>query len=61
MNKIKEILGQCGRNDIWLFQPLLNQTSVNKQIKAILTDQFKQDWHSQLELSNKSKVYMSFK
>ena len=61
INKIKDILGQCGRNDIWLFQPLLNQTSVNKQIKAILIDQFKQDWYSQLGLSNKSKVYMSFK
>ena len=33
INEIKEIFGQCERNEIWLFQPFLNQTAINKQIQ----------------------------
>ena len=34
---------------------------MHKTVKRILIDQYKQEWHEQLQLSNKGKIYNSFK
>ena len=60
-NKIKEILLSVGRPDLWENQFQIQQTNVHKTVKRILIDQYKQEWHEQLQLSNKGKIYNSFK
>ena len=40
----------------------IQQTNnVHKVVKRCLIDQYKQEWHEQLQLSNKGKTYNSFK
>lgn len=61
ISKIRNILNECGKTDVWIYQPYLNIHSVHKQIKLTLTDLFKQHWNSQLDSSNKPKNYKTFK
>lgn len=61
ISKIKEILNSVGRPDMWENQFHLNQTNIHKQVKQTLIDQFKQQWHEQLQESNKGRIYNSFK
>ena len=60
-NKIKEILYKVGRADLWQNQFQINHNQINKIIKQTLIDQFQQQWHAQLQSSNKNKNYSNFK
>ena len=60
-NKIKEILITVGRPDLWENQFNINQGNLHKTIKQTLIDQFKQNWHEQLSLSNKGRLFLNFK
>ena len=57
----KEILISVDRPDLWHNQFKITQRNLHKTIKQILIDKFKQSWHDQLQQSNKSKIYNSFK
>ena len=61
LDKIKEILTSVGRLDLWVNQFLIEQKNIHKGVKQILIDQFKQNWHDQLQQSNKGKIYSNFK
>ena len=58
---IKEILLSVGRLDLWENQFQIQQTNVHRVVKRILIDQYMQEWHEQLQLSNKGKTYNFFK
>jgi hypothetical protein len=60
-NKIKEILNSVGRPDLWQNQFQINQQYIHRQVKQTLIDQYKQSWHEELQISNKSRIYYSFK
>ena len=60
-NKIKEILYKVGRVDLWQNQFQINHNQIHKIIKQTLIDQFQQQWHAQLQSSNKNKKYSNFK
>lgn len=60
-NKIKEILNSVGRPDLWQNQLQINQKYINRQVKQTLIDQYKQAWQEELQISNKSRIYYSFK
>ena len=59
--KIKDILTSVGRPDIWHNQFNININNIHRQIKQTLIDQFKQQWHEQLQQSNKGLIFNSFK
>ena len=61
LNKIKEILNSVGRTDLWISQNSLLNKSTPSRIKMTLIDQYKQTWHDQMQLSNKGRIYKSFK
>ena len=54
-NKIKEILYKVGRADLWQNQFQINHNQIHKIIKQTLIDQFQQQWHAQLQSSNKKQ------
>ena len=58
---VKEILLSTGRPDLWENQFNSNNANIHKQIKQTLIDQFKQNWQSQLQLTNKGLIYNSLK
>ena len=60
-NKIKEILCKVGRADLWQNQFQINHNQIHKIIKQTLIDQFQQQWHAQLQSSDKNKKYSNFK
>jgi hypothetical protein len=60
-NKIKEILTQIGRPDIWLNQQFIINKNLHITVKQTLIDQYKQHWASLLQNSNKGRIYNSFK
>lgn len=61
INYIKNIFIEVGRPDIWLEQNNLRTKTLNKQIKQILIDQYKQNWHESLQNSTKGITYSLFK
>ena len=61
LGKIEEILTSVGRLDLCVNQFLIEQKNIHKGVKQILIDQFKQNWHDQLQQSNKGKIYSNFK
>jgi hypothetical protein len=61
LNKIKEILTSVGRPDIWQNQTQITQNNIHIQIKHTLIDQSKQSWNAELQISNKGRIYSSFK
>ena len=61
LNKIKEILTSVGRPDIWQNQTQITQNNIHIQIKQTLIDQFKQSWNAELQISNKGRIYSSYK
>ena len=58
---IQNILAEIGRMDLWNNQNNLPQYSIKRLIKQILIDQYKQNWHSSLQLSSKGQNYSLFK
>jgi hypothetical protein len=61
INKIKDILTNIGRPDLWDNQFRINYNGIDKQVKQILIDQFKQTWYAGLQETNKGRIYSSFK
>ena len=59
--KIKSILTNIGRPDIWNNQLNINLNNIHVYVKQILIDQFKQTWHAELTQSNKGTTYLSLK
>ena len=56
ISKIKDILFSVGRPDLWYNQFQITNLNTHKQIKQILIDQYKQEWHNQLQNSNKGRI-----
>lgn len=61
INKIKDILFSVGRPDLWYNQFQITNLNTHKQIKQTLIDQYKQEWHNQLQISNKGRIYSNIK
>ena len=63
ISKIKEILAETGRNDLWInqYNQQLNSSTLKTIIKQRLLDQNLQRWHASLNDSNKGKMYSTFK
>lgn len=61
LNEIKLILTNVGRLDLWENQFRISNKNIHKEIRQLLIDQFKQSWHSDLQTSNKGRIYCSFK
>lgn len=59
--KVKDILCEVGRNDLWLNQNNISSYSAKYYVKQILMDQFIQKWRSNLDNSSKSKNYSVYK
>ena len=58
---VKQILSSIGRSDLWLNQEQNTCRTISKHVKQTLTDQYKQTWSSQLQESNKGRIYSSYK
>ena len=54
INFVKSILDDCGYSNVWHTQNAIST-------KLRLTDQFKQNWHSTLQMSPKALSYRLFK
>lgn len=61
ISKVKSILDSAGRSDLWLNQSFAVNRSTHKVIKMRLIDQYRQNWHTDMQLSNKGRIYGSFK
>jgi hypothetical protein len=60
-SKIKEILVNVGRPDIWQNLQILVHKNIHKIVKQTLIDQFKQRLYNELQASNKGRIYRSLK
>ena len=58
---IKHTLDSVGLTFIWLRQHINVPQNLRFVVKQTLFDQYKQYWHSQLQLSNKGKLYSIYK
>ena len=58
-NKIKDILERCGRPDVWQSQQC--NFNITTMIKRNLIEQYKQEWHSNIDNSSKGRNYNLFK
>ena len=54
LNKISNILNECGISNIWNTQTFLNSTWLINTVKLKLRDQFEQTWHSLINDSPKA-------
>jgi hypothetical protein len=61
LNKISNILNECGMSNIWNTQTFLNSTWLINTVKLKLIDQFEQTWHSLIDDSPKANNYKLFK
>ena len=61
ISKIKSILNGVGRPDLWQNQHNIIEKYIHRSVKQTLIDQFRQTWHSQIQLSNKGIIYSNFK
>jgi len=61
IKKVKSILVDTGRNDIWLHQNGIRDTTVKYKIKDILLGQNVQSWHTSLANSSKGINYSLIK
>ena len=61
ITEIKSILTEIGRQDIWLNQNTYLHNNTKSLVNKILIDQYQQQWHSNLEISSKGKIYGMFK
>ncbi|WAR05508.1 hypothetical protein MAR_020877, partial [Mya arenaria] len=58
---IQKTLNDVGLSNVWFQQASINLKSLDKLVKHILTDQFKQSWHANINNTNKSKNFNLFK
>ena len=61
ISHVQSLLRRVGRNDLWMLQDNINNTSLNLLIKRTLFDQFLQNWRSNLNNSAKGRNYNVFK
>ena len=61
LNKISNILNECGMSNIWNTQTCLNSTWLINTVKLKLRDEFEQTWHSLIDDSPKVNNYKLFK
>ena len=61
IENVEEILFSIGRPDLWINQDHIPSSTISKQVKVTLIDQYKQSWSGQLQESNKVRTYFSFK
>lgn len=61
INCMKSILDQCGLSYIWLSQNTVSNHLLSKHVKCILSEQFKQNWRSDVLNSPKASCYRIFK
>ena len=61
INFVKSILDDCGYSNVWHTQNFISHKWLIESIKLRLTDQFKQNWHSTLQISPKALSYRLFK
>jgi hypothetical protein len=60
INFVKSILDDCGYSNVLHTQNFISHKWLIESIKLRLTDQFKQNWHSTLQISPKSLSYRLF-
>ena len=58
---VKSILDDCGYSNAWHTQNFISHKWLIESNKLKLTDQFKQNWHSTLQISPKALSYRLFK
>ena len=61
IKNIKGILNEAGRPNPWHTQNNISSTNISRIIKARLTDQNIQTWHTNLQHSSKGRNYENFK
>ena len=61
VRKVKNILSEIGRPDIWRQQYTFHLLSLSSHTKKILIDQFKQSWRGKASQSQKALTYFNFK
>jgi len=61
ISKIKQIFDTTGKSIVWHEQNSPSMKSLSLQVKRVLIDQYIQQWHADLNQSNKGKFYNSFK
>ena len=61
VRKVKNILSEIGRPDIWRQQYTFHLVSLSSHSKKILIDQFKQSWRGKASQSQKALTYFNFK
>ena len=61
INLVKSILVDCGYSNVWHTQNVISHKWLIESTKLRLTDQFKQNWHSTLQISPKTLSYRLFK
>ena len=59
LSKMKQILDESGRSDLWLNQPF--NFNCSRTIKSVLEAQFLQTWSTKLDASSKGLNYRLFK
>ena len=59
LSKIKQILDESGRSDLWLNQP--SNFNCSRTIKSVLEAHFLQTWSTKLDASSKGLNYRLFK
>ena len=58
---LKNILNECGMSYIWNTHTFINSNWIVNAVKLSLKDQFKQLWHSLIQISLKPLIYRCFK
>ena len=61
INFVKSILDDCGYSNVWHIQNFIRHKWLIESTKLRLTDQFKQNWHSTLQIYPKALSYRLFK
>ena len=61
LNKISNILNECGMSNIWNTQTFLNSTWLINTVKLKLRDQYEQTWISLIDDSPKANNYKLIK
>lgn len=61
IKKVKNILMQVGRYDLWLNQNNISSITLKNQVKQILLDQNTQNWHESMQNSSKGQTYSLLK
>ena len=61
ITSIQNVLDMCGLSYVWNTQTFINKDWIVKAVKLSLKDQFRQNWHSEIENSPKALCYRLYK